>query len=564
MDLMADFRRDVVGILSRHVPRKDVERGLEKPPENIESDLAFSCFLLAKKKKKNPAEISKEISGKLRPSGLVGEISFYGPYINFFVDWKSAAGRLLSSIKKSRGRYGRGKPVRKRVMVEYSAPNTNKPLHLGHLKNGCIGMAVSNILDAAGYDVVRANLYSDRGSHICKSMLAYKKWGKGKKPDIKTDHFVGKYYVMFEKRRTEKLDEEVQDMLKRWEAGDKDVRALWKKMEEWGISGFKETYRRFGSAFDVEFRESDFWDKADPIIERGLRKKVFKKEKDGAITANLEKYSLGKKVIRRSDDTSIYITNDLALTPHKFERFKLDTSIWVVASEQNTYFEQLFKIFELSGFNWAKDCCHLVYGMVRLPHGRMKSREGRVVDADDLMDEMQELARKEISKREKLSGKELEKRSLQIALAAIKYYLLKTDTLKDMQFNPEESLSFDGDTGPYIQYSHARAMSILRKGGKAKGRIDAGLLDGKKEICLLKQLACFPDAIQRAAEDLKPHYMAGYAFGLATRFNEFYHSVPVINADSKTMPARLALVKATALVLSSALGLLGIEAPDRM
>ena len=565
MDLMQEFRGDAVRILSKQIPREIAENGMERPPENIESDLAFPCFALAKKKKRNPAELANEISGKLKPAGLVGEVSFYGPYINFCVDWKKAGGALLSAIIKSKDKYGMAKPAKKKVMVEYSAPNTNKPLHLGHLKNGAIGMAVANILEASGYSVVRANLFSNRGSHICKSMLAYQKWGKGKPPNIKSDHFVGKFYVMFEKKKTKKLEEEIQEMLRKWESGDKEIRALWSRMDSWAVKGFRETYKRFGSDFDAEFSESDFWDKADFIIKVGIKKKVFKQGKDGSVVANLEKHKLGKKVVRRSDDTSIYITNDLALTPHKFKKFKLDGSVWVVASEQNLYFQQLFKIFDLLGFPWAGDCFHLGYGMVSLPEGRMKSREGKVVDADDLIEELQDLARKEIRKRDKsISKAELEKRSLQIGLAAIKYYLLKTDALKDMKFSPEESISFDGDTGPYVQYSHARAKSILRKAGPLPSRFDSGALSDSKETALLRQLADFPGTIHRAAKDFKPHYIAGYVFDLATRFNEFYQAVPVIKADSVSKPARIALVKATAQVISNGLALLGIDAPDRM
>lgn len=566
MNLIQEFRKDVLSIISKQVPKKIAEAGLERPPENIGSDLAFPCFVLARKEKANPAELANEISRKLKPSGLVGEINFYGPYINFYIDWKNAGGLLLKAILNEKEKYGKQKPGKERVMVEYSAPNTNKPLHLGHLRNEAIGMAVANVLEATGHDVVKANLFSNRGSHICKSMLAYKKWGKGKPPDIKSDHYVGKFYVMFEKKKTKALEREVQDMLTKWEANDKETRALWSRMDSWAVKGFKETYKRFGSEFDADFRESDFWDKAGPVIKKGISRKVFKEEKDGALMANLEKHNLGKKVIRRSDDTSIYITNDLALTPHKFRKFKLDRSIWVVASEQNHYFRQLFKIFELLGYPWAKDCHHLGYGLVSLPEGRMKSREGKVVDADDLIDELQDLARKEIKKRDKtLPKKELEKRSLQIGLAAIKYYLLKNDALKDMRFDPEESISFEGDTGPYIQYSHARARSILRKSGSPPSEApDSGSLTEEKEISLMRHLAEFPDAVLRASDDLKPHYIAGYAFDLATKFNEFYQSVPVIKADQVSKPARLALVKATAQVISNSLGLLGIESPERM
>ncbi len=566
MNLMQEFRKDVVGILSRKVPRKLVEEGLEKPPENIGSDLAYPCFALSKRKKRNPAQLAREISSAIRPSGMVGEINFYGPYINFFIDWKKAAPALLRSVLREKDDYGRGKRTRKRVMVEYSAPNTNKPLHLGHLRNGAIGMSVASILGFAGHDVVRANLFSNRGSHICKSMLAYRKWGRGTKPAVKPDHFVGRFYVMFEKRKTKKLEKEVNEMLRKWESGDREVMELWRKMDSWATEGFRKTYERFGSEFDAEFRESDFWDKAGPVIERGLKKRVFRKEKDGAVVADLEKEGLGKKAILRSDDTSIYITNDLALTVHKFRRFRLDESVWVVGSEQNTYFRQLFMIFRQLGYPWAERCRHLSYGLVFLPEGKMKSREGKVVDADDIMDDMQKLAAREIKKREKrISRKELDERALQIGLAALKYFFLRVDSLKDIHFNPAESLSFEGDTGPYMQYSHARACSILRKAGKGlSGKRAAPCFDNLKEIALLKQIADFPDAVQRAAKDMKPHYIAGYCLDLSARFNDFYHSVAVLKASGVYRQGRLDLVRAIGQTLNNALKLLGIEAPEKM
>ncbi len=565
MDIRERFRRDVLSSLSGKVPKKLAEEALEKPPANIGSDLALPCFLLARKEKRNPAEIAKELSSKLKPKGLISEINFYGPYVNFYLDWKKAGLLLVRQVLREKEGFGMSNARKKeRVMVEYSAPNTNKPLHLGHLRNQAIGMSVSRILEATGHKVIRANLYNDRGAHICKSMLAYRKWGKGKKPNTKPDHFVGKFYVMFEKKKNEKLEKEAREMLNAWEKGDREVRALWKRMSSWSEKGFEQTYKRFGSEFDVVFRESEFWDKAGPVIEKGKKRGIIKKEKDGALLVDLEKHGLGKKVIIRSDGTHIYVTNDLALTPHKFRKHRLDRSLWVVGSEQGMYLRQLFKIFELLGYRWADRCRHLSFGLVFLPEGKMKSREGKVVDADDIIEEVRKLAEKEIMEREKgLGKKELEKRSLQIGLAALKYFLLRIDLPKDIHFSPEESISFDGDTGPYLQYSHARAMSIMEKAGRRKVPREYSY-ESPREIRLLKQMSELPDAVRGAARDMKPHYIANYCLELATRFSEFYQEVPVIKASGEVRNARLALVDAFAQTMRNALALLDIEAPERM
>lgn len=565
MSINQHLREEAVKLLREATKLKgeEIESLLEKPPENIGADVAFPCFVLAKKLRKNPAEIAKDISGKIKAKAPFREVSFYGPYVNFFGDWEKLSGKLMKEVIRKDAKYGSSPPMKEKVMVEYSAPNTNKPLHLGHLRNDAIGMSVSNILASSGRKVVRANLYSNRGAHICKSMLAYQKWGKGKKPDIKPDHFVGKFYVMFEQKKNDDMEKGIRGMLIKWEENDKETRALWKKMDTWAVEGFHETYKRFGSVFDTEFRESDFYDKAKPVIEKGLRKGVFVKDRDGSIIADLEKDGLSKKVVMRADGTSIYLTNDLALTKHKFERFSLDRALWVVGSEQNLYFQQLFRIMEKLGFPWANGCHHLTFGLVYLPEGKMKSREGKVVDADNIIDEMISLAAKEVSKREKLPGKELAERSRMIGLGALKYFLLKMDTVKDIHFDPNETISFEGDTGPYIQYSHARACSILRK-VKPPREFDASLLKDKHELGLIKKISELPDAVNIAARDLKPHYMTTYAFELATKFNEFYQHVPVIASEPKARPARIALVEAARISLRNALALLNIEAPEKM
>ncbi|MFH0949420.1 MAG: arginine--tRNA ligase [Candidatus Aenigmatarchaeota archaeon] len=540
------FRKDCEKICGKYSPL------LEKPRSGI-ADLALPCFSLAKEQKRAPNEIAQELADRLKPRGFVGEIRAESGYVNFYADWKKLSGlvikKILAGVVIKRNK--------ERIMVEYSAPNSNKPLHIGHLRNDSIGMSVANILCFAGFKVVKANLVNDRGIHICKSMLAYKKWGKNKKPSKKTDHFVGDYYVMFEKNKTPELETETNEMLRKWEENDKPTIALWKKMNNWAISGFRETYKNFGSEFDVWFFESDFYDKAKDIINSGMKKGIFFKDDSGNIVAKLEPYDMPNRVVLRADGTTVYITNDMALTRHKFKKFKIAKSIWVVGNEQNLSFKQLFKIFELLGYRW--NCHHLSYGMVNLPSGRMKSREGTVVDADDLIAEMTMLASKETKKRhKKISKVDLKNRSRQIALAAIKYYMLKVEPGRDILFDPEKAISFEGDTGPYIQYTYARAMSILKK---SKKKMKIGMI-GEEEHSLAKKLSVFPEVVSSAARDLKPHYIANYIFSLASMFNEYYHKTQVIGSSEEQ--ERLALVKAVAITLKTGLELLGIDAIEKM
>jgi arginyl-tRNA synthetase len=573
MNPFEKFREQVLKQLAGavDVPGKDIDKILEKPPEGVGADLALPCFFLAARLKKDPRMIAVDVVNKAQKKAgkkLIANVKAVGPYVNFYANWDEMNLLVLRDILKLGSKYGSSREaVGKRVMVEYSSPNTNKPLHLGHLRNGALGMAISNILEKTGHKVIKALLFNNRGIHISKSMIAYQKFGKGKKPGkTKPDHFVGDFYTLFNKKGDEKLLEEARELLKKWESGDKETKKLWKQMDDWAVKGFNETYKRFGSEFDAVFKESDFYTKADSIIKLGKKKGVFKEE-DGALIVNLEEKGLSKKVLVREDGTNIYVTNDLILTKHKFDKYRLDKSIWLVGSEQDFYFRQLFEIFRQLGFRWAGNCMHMKHGLVNLPEGRMKSREGKVVEADDIIDEMHKLARKEIAKRAKLSKKELEKRADAIGLGAIKYYLLKVDYQKDMSFNPEESISFEGDTGPYIQYSHARASSILRKvKGKAASRSKSKVaLESPTEVALMKHLAAFPETVARAARDFRPHYITNYAFELATKFNDFYEKCPVIKANTKEQrTSRLSLVRASKIVLGIALNLLGIDAPERM
>jgi arginyl-tRNA synthetase len=460
--------------------------------------------------------------------------------------------------------YGR-KNIPDRVIVEFASPNSNKPLHLGHLRNMSIGESVSRILDFCGNKVIRACINNDRGVHICKSMLAYKECGNGDTPEKagkKSDHFIGDYYVLFASKASqdESWNGKAQEMLRKWEAGDAETIELWKKMNTWAFDGFKETYQLFGIRFDKEYFESKIYKQGKDIVNEGLTKGLFKKRDDGAVVVDLAEENLGEKVLLRPDGTSVYIIQDLYLATLKDEEFHYDKSIYVVGNEQDYHFAVLTAILKRLGYPIADKMHHLSYGMVELPEGKMKSREGTVVDADDLILETQELAREELQERYKLTKEEMNERSLKIALSAIKYQLLKIDIAKTMVFDPKKAISFEGDTGPYLLYSYARASSILRKAGK-KGTLSARELN-PHEIRVLKKLGLFPETVAYACDHLSPSSIAGYAFDLAQVFNEFYHACQVIGSDEENF--RLRIVDAFRTVLKKCLWLLGIEEIEEM
>ncbi len=552
--MFSDFRKACKKLVPGH------ESLLEVPPEGL-ADLALPCFSMAKEQRRAPQEIAKEIAGKIKvkKGSLVRAVEASGPYVNFFLNYDEFGPAALKEALKPA--YGRGKKKKEAVLIESPGPNTNKPLHLGHMRNMAIGISLANILSFSGSRAINVDIINDRGVHICKSMLAYRKFGKGRKPDKKPDHFVGDYYVLFAKELEGKpgTDEELRQMLVDWESGKKGVRTLWKLMNSWTLSGFRETYRRFGMKIQKPYCESDVYLDGKRIALAGVKTGVFRKDSDGNVIADLENCGLGKRVLLRADGTSLYITQDMALAKKRYKEFRMDRMIYVVGAEQIDHFRALFKIFDILGCPFAKGCYHLAYGMVNLPEGKMKSREGTVVDADNLMDEMHQLAAEEIRKRDPgLSEKESSKRAEKIGLAAIKYYILKFDAMKTITYDPEVSISFEGDTGPYVLYTYARCRSILRKSRK-KPRL--GRL-GAEEQKLLKKISRFPEAVHHAASDCKPHVIANYAFELAALLNEYYHSVKVINSGAEAQ--RLAVVAATANVLKSCLGLLGIGTLEKM
>ncbi len=543
----------------------EIENYIEIPPESLMGDFAFPCFFLSSKLKKSPQEIALKIKNEIKELPKeISEIKIAGAYLNFFVDKKILAINLINEILKDKKYGSNNSKIKNKISVEFPSPNTNKPLHLGHLRNMAIGESVSRILEFSGGKVFRNSLNNDRGIHICKSMSAYEKYGNNKTPESvkkKSDHFVGDYYVLFSEKKIP--DEDVQEMLRKWENGDKKIIVLWKKMNKWALDGFKETYKKYGIKLDKEYFESQIYIKGKEIVDDGLKKGIFKKKSDGSVFIDLNDEKLGEKIVLRADGTSIYITQDLYLAKLKFDELKINSSIYVVGNEQDYHFNVLVAILKKLGFNFADKIKHLSYGMVVLPEGRMKSREGKVVDADDLIEEIQNLAKKELISRSKLPQKELELRSLKIALASIKYFLLKTDINKDMLFAPEESIRFDGDTGPYIQYSYARANSILKK-SKIKNKTENFKIEllSPTEIELIKKLSQFKEVVLKSCETLNPSLIAHYSYQLAQSFNEFYHSCPVVG--SKEEKFRIKIVESFKIVLKNALGLLGIETLEEM
>ncbi|MDD5086430.1 MAG: arginine--tRNA ligase [Candidatus Nanoarchaeia archaeon] len=563
---MEIFKKEIEKALK---PYAKGEMTVEIPPDSKLGDYAFPCFNLAKQLRKSPADIAKDLSLKIKPNKYIREIRNVGPYVNFFINNDILNETILNEILKNKEKYGLWPTKHKKVVIEFPSPNTNKPLHLGHARNMLIGESLSRILEFDGYKVFRVNLNNDRGVHICKSMLAYKKWGDSKTPESenkKSDHFVGDFYVLYSKKAKENpgLDNEAQEMLKKWENNDKETVELWKKMNNWAIKGFNETYNMFGIKHDKTYNESEHYDDAKKIVLDNFKKGIFKKDEEGNIYVELEKYSLPNKILLRADGTSVYMTQDIMLAKIKYNDFKMDKSIFVVGSEQKLHFNQLFKILELIGFKNFDGCYHLAYGMISLPEGKMKSREGTVVDADDIVEDMISLAKQEIEKRHDINKKEIEERAKTIGLGALNFFVLKYDALKDFVFNPKESISFEGETGPYIQYAHARICSILRKAGKQAKDIDLSLLNKKEEKDIIKLLGSFPEVIDSAASGYKPSLIARYLLDLSQLFNEFYHKHQIIKADEKTRDARLALIKSIKYVVENGLNLLGIDAPEKM
>jgi arginyl-tRNA synthetase len=552
----------------------------ETPPKPELGDIAFPLFPFAKVFRTAPAQIAAEAAERLtadEEASRRGTAETAGAYLNLRLHMEGVAEQTITSVFEQGDRYGcNNSKAERRIMVEFSCPNTNKPLHLGHLRNDALGESVSRILKANGAEVRKVNLINDRGIHICKSMLAYEKFGGGATPESKnrkSDHFVGDYYVRFNSWAEEEPDAERQarEMLRKWEADDPEVVELWKRMNRWAIEGVQETYRRTDVSFDDIYYESRTYARGREEVRRGVEREIFYREEDGSIWADLTDIGLDKKVLLRSDGTSLYLTQDIGTAIQRYEDWPFYRLVYVVASEQKYHFRVLFRVLQQLGYEWAERLYHLSYGMVNLPEGKMKSREGTVVDADDLLSELQRMAAEEIrsKEREEHVG-DVEQAAASVALGALHYYLLQASPAKDMVFDPRESISFNGNTGPYLQYMGARISSMLRKyeekfGEGADGSFDPSLLTVPEERELVKLLAAFPDTVKKAGEEFDPSIITGYLYDLSRTFSRYYHDHPVLHNENRDLVVtRVRLSQAVLQVLKNAYALVVIPFLERM
>jgi len=558
--------------------------------KDFEGDLTLVVFPYVKSLKKNPKELAEEIGNYLKENvEQIKDFNVVGGFLNLIVD-DSYYIRFLNEIFPDKNYGIRPLEQTKSLMVEYSSPNTNKPLHLGHIRNNLLGHSISEIYKAIGKPVIKTQIINDRGIHICKSMLAWQKFGKGETPEttgMKGDHLVGKYYVIFDKEYKKQVKElvekgmdeeeakkqapillEAQEILKKWEAKDPEVMKLWNMMNAWVYEGFDKTYQKLGVSFDKSYYESDTYLLGKKIVEEGLKKNIFYKKEDGSVWVDLTDEGLDEKLLLRADGTSVYITQDIGTAVQRFNDFDIDSHIYVVGNEQDYHFQVLFLILKKLGYEWADRLYHLSYGMVELPHGKMKSREGNVVDADDLMEEMIRTARKISKELGKLEGyNEAEKERLYriIGLGALKYYILKVDQKRNIMFDPEKSIDFQGNTGPFIQYTYARIQSILRKSDNLRHKTYTLKSLHSKEKEVIKQLELFPQVISQAAHQQNPAVIANYVYELVKSYNSFYQSVPILTTqDDNEKIFRVKLSEKVSDTIKNGFNLLGIEVPERM
>ena len=588
-------------LYGQEVPEKMVQ--LQKTKKEFEGNLTLVVFPFLKISRKKPDETAREIGEYIKQNcEAIADFNAVGGFLNLVID-KKAWLALLNEMNLNE-KFGE-KPVTEAsplVMIEYSSPNTNKPLHLGHVRNNLLGWSLAQIMEANGNRVVKTNIVNDRGIHICKSMLAWQKFGNGETPETsgkKGDHLIGDYYVAFDKHYraevaelktkyvAEGMDEEqaekkakeesplikeAHEMLVKWEQNDPEVRALWKKMNDWVYAGFDETYKALGVGFDKIYYESNTYLVGKKKVEEGLAKGLFFRKDDNSVWADLTDEGLDQKLLLRSDGTSVYMTQDIGTAEMRFNDFPIDKMIYVVGNEQNYHFQVLSILLDRLGFKWGKELVHFSYGMVELPNGKMKSREGTVVDADDLIAAMVADAKQtseELGKFKDMSEEERNEIARIVGLGALKYFILKVDARKNMLFNPEESIDFNGNTGPFIQYTYARIRSILRKAQAEGINIPATLADtmplNEKEIELIQKLNEFGAAVEQAGKDYSPSGIANYCYELTKAFNQFYHDYSILGADTEEEKVvRLVLAQNVGKTLKNGMALLGIEVPERM
>ncbi|MBO5611469.1 MAG: arginine--tRNA ligase [Prevotella sp.] len=577
---------------------------VQKTRSDFEGNLTIVVFPLLKMSRKKPEDTAQEIGEYLKNNcEAVADYNVVKGFLNIVVSpaaWIS----LLNDIEAD-DRFGmkQAKEDSPLVMIEYSSPNTNKPLHLGHVRNNLLGWSLAQIMEANGNRVVKTNIVNDRGIHICKSMLAWLKWGNGETPETsgkKGDHLIGDYYVAFDKHYREEVKElkekltaegvdeetaekrakdeaplirEAHEMLVKWEQNDPEVRGLWEKMNKWVYAGFDETYKALGVGFDKIYYESQTYLEGKKKVEEGLEKGIFFRKDDNSVWADLSADGLDQKLLLRSDGTSVYMTQDIGTANMRFNDYPIDKMIYVVGNEQNYHFQVLSILLDRLGFKWGKELVHFSYGMVELPNGKMKSREGTVVDADDLIESMianaRQMSEDKVNKIEGISAEEAQEIARIVGLGALKYFILKVDARKNMLFNPEESIDFNGNTGPFIQYTHARIRSILRKAEEKNiaipATLDSNMPLNEKETELIQKLNDFGAAVEQAGKDYSPSGIANYCYELTKQFNQFYHECSILNAESKEqMTVRLVLAKNVAKVIKNGMALLGIEVPERM
>ncbi|MFV0390726.1 MAG: arginine--tRNA ligase [Paludibacteraceae bacterium] len=591
--LTAEVVKVVQNIYNQPIDPKTVQ--FQKTKKEFEGDVTLVVFPYVKMSRKSPEETGKEIGGR-----LIREVEFIESFnvIKGFLNIKIKTVYWLRQLDliHSADNYG-VKPADANadlMMIEYSSPNTNKPLHLGHIRNNLLGYSISEIQKANGWQVVKTNIVNDRGIHICKSMLAWQKWGNGETPEssgMKGDHLVGKYYVEFDKHYKAEINEltakghteeqakkqaplivEAQEMLLKWEQDDVEVRSLWAMMNSWVYAGFDETYKKLGVDFDKIYYESETYTEGKDKVEEGLEKGVFYRRDDGSVWADLTSEGLDEKLLLRSDGTSVYMTQDIGTAKLRYEDYPIKKMVYVVGNEQNYHFQVLSILLDKLSFEWGKDLVHFSYGMVELPEGKMKSREGTVVDADDLVEEMITTAREtsqELGKLDGVSAEEAEKIARMVGLGALKYFILKVDPKKNMTFNPKESIDFNGNTGPFIQYTHARIKSVLRKadeqGINYQLTINDNIVLSEKENYLTQTLTEFPAIVKQAGDEFSPALIANYVYDLVKEYNQFYHDFSILREENEDLKVfRLILSETIAAVIKTGMGLLGIDVPERM